>query len=531
MKKQIAIIIPLLLLFSCYSDKGNYKYKDIERVEITFPSHYVNTIFGNVVEIEPELSQEIDESSENHTFTWYINDQTREGWNNKKFVWEVDVPRDEVKLRLDIEDKRNGVVYSREMTINIIGIYENPYSWMVLSDDGGESLLSFLSVVKTSIDSGEEEKHPEGSEQVHFTETKFIKNVTGDEPLGSGPTHIMEHYREAIDWHEDVVGNVCIFQESGAVDLEGVGFTKEIDMVDAFDGATFPNGAIYPGTFMEYLDVVTDAKGRLYSRVKLVSTVFNSEYFLQEPVLYEGEVMEQCQLAYGFYSSNRYGLCVMHDGKNDRFLYISDTGKSWNSDLVGVGEIRPIAVSDKVDVTDVIPLDNTSGYELKHMTICAEGDTYAYGYYTIFEEEATGKLFLQKFITDQERGAPREVSYINKREITDLPGKPTAYAFPLYAPQEYAFFAVGKTVYLYDLLNRSSKPEPYYTFESDITALNCHSRRNYHMGVGLENGDFYVLGINKAKNIKEEHKLIYKADQKVGKIVDVQYKNNSMWNY
>ena len=46
---------------------------------------------------------------------------------------------------------------------------------------------------------------------------------------------------------------------------------REIDMAEAFDGGTYPAGVILgPRTFMDWVDIVTDQEGRLYSRLKSV---------------------------------------------------------------------------------------------------------------------------------------------------------------------------------------------------------------------------------------------------------------------
>ena len=138
---------------------------------------------------------------------------------------------------------------------------------------------------------------------------------------------------------------------------------------------------------------------------------------------------------------------------------------------------------------------------------------------------------MQQFILTKKYGADSpDIQSITKKEIKGLPGIPSVMAFPTYNPTEYAFFAIGKKLYIVDLVNMSDA-ELYYEFDSDITAMDYGSSSNIHLAVGLEDGSFFVLGANAAKNIKDEHKLVYKAPEKVGKIVDIKYKNNSMWNY
>lgn len=517
-----------LLLVSCYEDKGNYDYKDIERLEIKTEKNYINTTFGEVVEITPEYSQDVVKNAANYEFEWSLNGKTRDEWKNKDFKWTVDVVIPEAKLILKVKDLRNDMVYMKRFSISITGIYENDYSWMILSDNGGKSQLSFLSVIE--VEDGDE--MPQESEQLYFKKQKFIPNVFDGE-LGSGPIAIQEHFREGIDWKDKVVGNVCIFQESGAVDLEGVNFIKEIDMSQAFVGGVYPNGPIYPGTFMDAVDVVLDKDGKLYSRVKLSTSVYNSDYFLPEPLVLPGEesALEKCMVCRGFYRENRFGLQVLYDGKNKRFLYIKDKGEDWGS-IKGAGQIIPVDVDKDMSTKNIVPLDNHEGYELMYISQFETGDVYDYGFFEVLRKEADDKLYVQHFVSAVKGwGQPRKVSEIVKREIKGLPAVPDHIAFPIYAPQENAFFAVGENLYRLDLQNREEPVELYYSFDSKITAINCQGKRNLHLAVGLEDGSFFVLGINHAKNIKDEHKVVYTAPEKVGRIVDIKYKDNDHWNY
>ncbi len=115
---------------------------------------------------------------------------------------------------------------------------------------------------------------------------KFYDDVyvmANDGKLGTGPIALQEHFRAQVDY-ETIIGNVCVFQESGAVDLSGESFEKQIDMVESFDGGVYPAGAIiYPGTFMDRVDVLADQKGRLYSRFRAVATVYNSSISCRPP--------------------------------------------------------------------------------------------------------------------------------------------------------------------------------------------------------------------------------------------------------
>lgn len=537
--KKLSIIFLLFFtasLVGCYEDKGNYDYKDIQKIDIKFDKKdsYIKTTINQLIEIDPILSLDIDETTKNYSFAWYLNGETKEEWAKKKFVWKVDRIFADAPLILAITDKRNNLVYMQKTSISVTGPYETNYSWMILSDEGGKSLLSYLSVIET------EDK--EDNSQLWIKKSDFFRDVyttvNDNQELGRGPIAIQEHFRVEVDYDDNVVGNVAIFQESGAVDLNGVTFEKEIDFFQSFDGGQYPAGVILrPGSFMDQVDVVTDQEGKLYSRIKATAKVYHSEYFLHTPLKVEGEteILEKCVVARGFYRSNRYGVAMIYDGKNKRMLSIanSETAAYPLDPLSGAGKITPLgAAEDGADLSKIIPLNDMSGYELLYLKIHAYGDTYAYGNYLVLKQESTGKLFLEDFATDKPWGKPAR--YITKVECTELIGLPTTpsvIAFPTYLEQQYAFFACGKVLYIYDLLNKLKGIDVYYTFDSNITAMNYESNDNLHLAVGLENGDFYVMGVNEAKNIKDEHKVIYKAPEKVGRIVDIKYKEINHWNY
>lgn len=513
----------------CYEDKGNYDYKDINELVISFGDKFNYTInFGEDLEIEPEFNFDIAENSPRYTYTWYVDGETRPEWNKRNFSWTVDKVIKNKYVSLEVADLQMGIVYMNQSSLNVIGIYENEYSWMILSDVDGKSRLSYFSCLEYDEDKG------------IFKDVKFYDDVytsVNGEELGSGPIAIQEHFRQQENWQDEIIGNVCIFQESGAVDLNGESFEKEIALAEAFDGGKYPDGAvIYPGTFMDRVDIVSDQKGRLYSRFKVSSIVYNSEYFLQTPLCYgdEKDPVEQCQVARGFYRANRTGYAFIYDGKNKRMLYTVNSG--YSDELAGAGKLVALPAcgeNDKID--EIVPLNNMVGYELIKMKMFGFGYPN-YGYFLLLREESTSKIFLQIVKVTGSNGRPKIVE-MKLHELKGLPGIPTVTGFSSDRP-EYAFFAVDKSVYLLDLNNIGDPVTLYKSFNFKITAMDAESHSNRHMAVGLENGEFYVLLIEGAKNLAEDKRVIYPVekgaypdDKKVGRIVDIQYKQLDHWNY
>ena len=72
MKTKVYILLSLCLtlLYSCYSDKGNYDYEEINEVKITGLSNGIVTKFKNVdtLKAQPVLEKTLSEG--NYEYTW-----------------------------------------------------------------------------------------------------------------------------------------------------------------------------------------------------------------------------------------------------------------------------------------------------------------------------------------------------------------------------------------------------------------------------------------------------------------------------
>ena len=72
----------------------------------------------------------------------------------------------------------------------------------------------------------------------------------------------------------------------------------------------------------------------------------------------------------------------------------------------------------------------------------------------------------------------------------------------------------------------------YKRFDANIVALDAESYQSYRLGVGLENGKFYVLNMNMDTGMPEENnRVIYESEANVGKAVDIRFriKTGNAW--
>ena len=65
-------MLGVLLLASCYKDKGNYSYRDLNEISIDLPE-IVSVQQGMVLEVSPKLSFALEENEENLSYEWVVS--------------------------------------------------------------------------------------------------------------------------------------------------------------------------------------------------------------------------------------------------------------------------------------------------------------------------------------------------------------------------------------------------------------------------------------------------------------------------
>lgn len=523
------------LLVSCYEDKGNYDYKDIQDIEIEDFS-YINKTIGDTIRVEPKFNIDIPEDASYLSFKWRVGGETRPddpNWNNRNFYWIADKLVDG-DIILEITDTRYNVKYMQRADCIISGEFNAWFSWTILSEKNGEACLSFFK--------SEETEWSADYSEVTISEWKEYNDLyssrNGGEKLGRGALSMREHY--CTDANSNV-GQYWIFTEEGAKDLEGAGFTKDIDLNQTFMGEGIPAGVIMQGgVFMVFADILYDQNGHLYSRVKADPELFNSDYFLSDPVKYNGKVLESCEPVFGRYSQDDGNYVPIIDRKDNRVLAFTDGWRyAWNQDvLTGAAHVlevpRPTFASGEKLPENYIPLDDFEGYELLHMCFKKVTTSGLPGYYALFKN-ASGRFYLEEFALrsyyDEIQGPYLKLSNI---KVYDLGGKltqdPSLMCVPPNTTTDYVFFAVGNVLYMYD--KDTQIWSEYFRFDSPITAMDGDNHfKNLLLAVGLENGEFHVLNIVGAKNRPLEKRIICTSKSRFGKIIQINWKigNSGSW--
>lgn len=538
--KRINYIFLFLLAIcaGCYEDKGNYNYKDIQSIEIEKIAN-INKTIGDTIRIEPVFNIDIPEDASYISYEWSIDGKTRPddpNWNSRNFYWIADEIVSSHNFALKITDERYGVKYMQHTGCFITGEFDARYSWMILSEENGKAMLSFFKA-------GEMELSDDNVMYIiDWKEYKDLYSSRNDgQELGRGALSMQEHYN---GYRNNDAGNIWIFTESGAVDLEGVGLTKDIDLNETFMGGVPAGVIIQGGVFMQQVDVLYDQEGHLYSRIKSDNNLFNSDYFLPEPIKYKGEILEQCETVLERYTKDKGAYTLIVDRKNSRLLAIVDGGDDYLNPMKGAAEV--IAVPEEVVLQEgeelpenYIPLNNFEGYEvfaIQYRLFADPNDTWNIkpGFSILFKN-AAGQMYLEEFVLQCyddviQGGAYLEISEVKVYDMNNLLGKePSLMCTPPYAVSNYSFFAVGNVLYLLDKDSGISKK--YVEFDFPISALDADNRENnMYVAVGLENGEFHIVNIINAKNRPEDTRIICSSKKRFGKIIQINWKVGNGWS-
>lgn len=520
----------VVLCVSCYEDKGNYDYIDIENIEIEkFESVYKT--LGDTVKIEPKFNIDIPEEAPYLSYEWSLNGKTRPddpNWNSRNFFWIADEIVTTSDFIFKVTDERYGISYMQQGYCSISGEFDAGFSWLILSEQDGKTMLSFFKSVET--------EWTDDYSSMIIKEWKEYKDLypsrNGGAELGQGPLSMREHY---CNDYSAGAGNIWIFSESGAVDLEGIGLTKDIDLDQTFMGGVPAGVKIQGGVFMMQADIIYDQNGYLYSRVKSDNQLFNSDYFLPEPMKYNDEVLEQCEPILGRYLMYTASYTPIIDRKNSRLLSFIDGAINWNDDpLKGAAEIIEVPGDVALGIGEVlpnnyIPLNDFRGYEIVSMQyrkLSPANSSTTYPAFNILFKDENGNLYLEEFALTRKAGADgyyMEVSNVKVFDLNGLGGVPSFMVIPPYTATNYAFFAIDNILYMLDKDTRMISE--YFKFDAPITAMDAENMpQNQYVAVGLENGEFHVVNIVNAKNRPAKDRIMCSSKERFGKIIQISWK-------
>ena len=538
--KIIYITFLFLVTFNficCYDDKGNYEYKQINDIEISFPDYNFEQVIGETFKLYPKFTYKYkDTANLNLSYKWAIGERVI--GENRQLVWQVDT-NEQVEIALYVTNIDDNMVYMGSTIVRPTSIYTWYNSYLVLSEKNGKSILSFVRYDEKENASGEtiydEFDRPVLVNQVY---EDIYYNENKDE-LGSKPLFIQEHIAKIFPSE----GHVIVFQEGGqgSVDLDGTSMKKDILLVESFSKGSYP-ADFHPtnAEMMTYTHLIENHDGKIYYKIKESYKLFQSGYYIHTPLMFENKEIRAHIINSVLANDKPYTL--LHsigttENPENRLLLVHDLQYSF-TDVNVSGKVVALPEPTKGWPENFRPLTDLGNCQVINISQYNTGNTKKPGY-TMFLKNSDGSYQYQAFELEREYSGEK-LSYPKKT----IAGKEQEMliSFPITSPipleecvfcniasrqNEYIFIAYGKDIYFLDRTSPENGIRHYYTCKANVVDMDGREHYGEQLFVGLDNGGVLLLNSNNAKNITTNaEKFRWESGPEVdlGKIVDVTLK-------
>jgi hypothetical protein len=479
-------LLILLALTSCIKDEGNYDLKDLGTATITTFTKG-NATIGEPYIITPVIDYK-GLSEDDFEYFWYANhsdystSDTLSYEKDLSFVftkagWYIGV--------YQIKNKKTGGITSKVFDFNVVSRYQT--GWLILSEKNGNSVLSYSRVNSGVIDN---------------TFADIYGSIYSPDKLGTGPVNLGRHYSSSAD-------QILVVQDGGSVELDGTNFAKVITTDKEF--IQYPAGfSPLKAEYGERIELIVGKDGTTYTRIR-TSDIFQSTRYSTTPIANA----RIAQTHYGPYM----GYIYLYDELNHRIMGIQDLPQA-NTGKLLYAKQDPLG-GNSPEFTDLANMGSDS--KLIYTGSYRSGSTR----YFVQILKKGDRYRIQKFELRLESSI--QTLYVINGTEADFPGNGVVSDNTKYflTGSQYLFFGEGNNLYYYDFdLNRV---KTYTTLAGQVTAIESNSDKD-QIGVGLDNGEFYVFGVSNEVLASGVPSQILKV-QNLGKVVSVQYKYGKYSNF
>lgn len=538
--RNIIWIVLFLLAAGCLEDKSNFDYTEINGLQSVDGEEFQNieseyTCYqGETLEITPEVKFTIDSIQPDLSYEWYIDGQLTS--REHTLVFQSDLSG-VYKITFSVVDNKSGMKFFCSSSVTVLSQWAK--CWLVLSENpAGESQLSavLMKIVKTKAvdDRGEEIL----KDTIIYT-GEMINMVPG---LGRGPVKLVEHF--SVAEFELLPGQiedeVLVIQQHKTVALNGETLKPEAYSENEFIGEVpesfFPADAVLSYSCKALLD----HSGVIYLTPNYVPTEFHAGFYPSEP-LFEGEkfsaVIPTNKVA--TYSA-KYFLAISTDANS--FVGIIDDGTpSQDDDQIVISQYNSIGA--RAEIAENSSYDMTLFNNLTREVIYTMWEDSGFDSYpefvSILKEE--GSYYTHHFklrFAKTDEGDPVlniQGSWLQPVQAGMFTDFVEAVVFP---HKDYLVIANGNDLYRCTYKEEVESVDhgtKFHSFDNRIVAIgykdiNSTEYGGGHLGVALENGDFYILEIivDEDTGVTTTRELYHHAG--FGKVKDVIYKFSSLYN-
>lgn len=427
--KYLLIVWPLLSLFSCSKDLGDYDYHEINELTIAGVSPTYNLLRSiDTLRINPVLTATMDESDPSrYQYEWIIRNDDKfidTIGTEKNLVYPVNLDPIVHTLYYRVLDKKTGVQWRATSRLTI----GTPFSRGLLiigEDEQGRAEAEMLSMLNDTI---------------HL---KHILSESGLPQLNNPISFL--HTGVNIDKG----AKLWIFSGSGSYFLDRItmkgtstnNFSRSLFISDPINPETLP-----PVVFAPQIISAAGAIGDSYLRAMITrgGDVFASHSFLTPGDFYNNPInrvataqTERIPAApYLMYSIGKMNSVIWYDTINERFLNFSAFGTGISSTVLQDAEGAVFPWNQAASGRKLVYAENTRN---------TDGGSTSGNSFAIMKD-AANVHHIYKFYANGASPAKRD-AYIVRPSATDF-DKADFYAFS--SNRSVVFYSVGNRLYAYD---------------------------------------------------------------------------------
>ena len=223
-----AVIVVLVgVVSSCLDDDNNYNYKQINEMQggaLNFENFNLDysVIEGEELVLAPTFKFTIDSITPDVSYEWYVDKKLQTGETGPTYTFKAE-KSGTYQVTFAVTDNKTGVQFGKSTTINVRSIYQR--GWVILSDDGGRSVLHFIvpTTQRYQVTYGGE-TFTRDSLVYHIVKRDIISN------LGSNPKGLMNNIGE-MDYNSEYgisVYDELVVKQDRWVELNGNTLEREV---------------------------------------------------------------------------------------------------------------------------------------------------------------------------------------------------------------------------------------------------------------------------------------------------------------
>lgn len=145
LKSMVSLVASVLLLSSCFEDKGIYSYKEINDIGIDIASVVSIKIPKSdsvLLELTPKITQVLEESNDNLSYLWTRLEgggRVVAGEEQVCRLWIRAADRKDFTVRLQVTDNKLGISSYKEVEVRLLQPFNR--CWFILQDMNGQAVL------------------------------------------------------------------------------------------------------------------------------------------------------------------------------------------------------------------------------------------------------------------------------------------------------------------------------------------------------------------------------------------------------